>query len=247
MKLTLYHPIKPFFVNQGFGVNGEYYRSHGINIIGHNGLDLRAAHGQEVYAAHDGICYPEVDGTGGEGVVLISDKQYEVGEKVCNIKTIYWHLTKSDAVVKTGQHVKAGDVIGYADSTGLSSGDHLHFGLKPVSPGEPPFSWVTLNPENGYLGAINPTPYLVGEYPKLFLFDMQMGDINEDVRALQKKLQTLGYFPAGHDLTNFYGGVTREAVFAFQKDRIPNLSFLARYLYRGRYCSTQTRAALNRL
>lgn len=158
--MKLEYPIKPFFVQQPFGVNGAYYQAHGINIIGHNGLDLKANHGQEVYASHNGTCYPEVDSTGGNGVVLVSDDTFVYDNKSVNYKTIYWHLTKDDAVVKTSQKVKTGDLIGYADNTGLSTGDHLHFGLKPVlDNGEAPFAWQTLNSTNGYLGAIDPTPY----------------------------------------------------------------------------------------
>lgn len=161
MKLVLKKPISPYEVVQGFGVNGEYYRQHGINIDGHNGLDLRAYHGQPVYAAHDGTCYPEVDDKGGHGVVIISDQKYDYLPGECFFKTIYWHLVDGPSVVQTGQKVKAGDLIGYADNTGLSTGDHLHFGLKPVLKNdEPVFSWTSVNPNNGYLGAINPVPYL---------------------------------------------------------------------------------------
>lgn len=76
MKLILSSPITPFVVMQGFGVNGDYYQAHGINIIGHNGLDLRATHGQPIYASHDGQAYYEIDSDSGHGVVLISKDQY---------------------------------------------------------------------------------------------------------------------------------------------------------------------------
>ena len=66
---------------------------------------------------------------------------------------------QSDAVVKTGQKVVAGDLIGYADSTGLSTGDHLHFGLKPQAWNETDWSWFNVEQGNGYGGAIDPTPY----------------------------------------------------------------------------------------
>ncbi len=55
MKFTISNPITPFVILQPFGVNGDYYQAHGINIKGHNGLDLKADHGQPVYATHDGM------------------------------------------------------------------------------------------------------------------------------------------------------------------------------------------------
>ncbi|MGH7900404.1 MAG: M23 family metallopeptidase, partial [Thermodesulfobacteriota bacterium] len=40
-------------------------------------------------------------------------------------ETLYGHLSK--VMVKDGQEVKAGDEIGYAGSTGRSTGSHLHY------------------------------------------------------------------------------------------------------------------------
>ena len=45
-----------------------------------------------------------------------------------NIQTFYAHLDKT--LVKKGQDVKAGDVIGKMGSTGLSTGPHLHFEIR---------------------------------------------------------------------------------------------------------------------
>lgn len=160
MKLELFWPVKPARINQGFGVNGDWYKSHGINIIGHNGLDLFALHGQPVRAAHDGVVtFSGEDGGGGCGVVIRTNepREYQIGEAY--FKSIYWHLIK-EIQVKTGQQVKVGDIIGLADSTGFSTGDHLHFGLKAQQKGEQDWEWVNLDQANGYLGAIDPTPYL---------------------------------------------------------------------------------------
>ncbi|MBI2485840.1 MAG: M23 family metallopeptidase [Deltaproteobacteria bacterium] len=40
-------------------------------------------------------------------------------------ETLYGHLSK--VKVEDGQEVKAGDKIGYAGSTGRSTGPHLHY------------------------------------------------------------------------------------------------------------------------
>ena len=41
--------------------------------------------------------------------------------------SVYMHMTRY--VVKAGQAVSAGQVIGYVGSTGVSTGNHLHFGI----------------------------------------------------------------------------------------------------------------------
>ena len=68
--------------------------------------------------------------------------------------------------VKPGQLVKAGDIIGYADNTGASTGDHLHFGIKPVYKGEKDWEWWNAEQENGFKGAIDPDPFFNGKFAK---------------------------------------------------------------------------------
>lgn len=215
MKFELFYPVRPYKVNQGFGVNGEYYRKNGINILGHNGQDLRAYHGQAVLASHDGIAYFESDGSGGEGVVLITNESFDYKGGQAWFKTIYWHLAdygkepklKSPVLDYQQKHkgqpmpVKRGDIIGYADNTGLSTGDHLHWGLKAIKPGTPIDTgedaadvgignWVTLDTGNGYLGAINANPYLNGHYADETI--QPVVEANKIIKAVDdlKKIET---------------------------------------------------------
>ena len=64
-----------------------------------------------------------------------------------NYYTLYAHLGYKTVKVKTGDRVKAGDVIGYMGNTGHSNGGHLHFEV--------------------YRGdkLINPTTYLTNDLP----------------------------------------------------------------------------------
>lgn len=163
MKLDLFYPIRPNTETQGFGSNPDYYKSN-YGVAGHNGIDFVAAHGDPVYAAHDGICYPEIDNSGGNGVVIRTQERFEYGALNVFYKSIYWHLVKADSVVHYGQIVKAGDLIGYADNTGKTTGDHLHFGLKPCDWNETEWTWYNTEQSNGYNGAIDPTPYFNGFY-----------------------------------------------------------------------------------
>ncbi len=267
MKFSISYPLRPFVVTQQFGVNGDYYRAHGVNIIGHNGLDLQAYHGQPIYAAHDGVAFYEVDGSAGYGVVLVSQDKWDYLSDAyvhqVSFKTIYWHLCdstlepqfKSPIEGNSGIFLKRGDLIGYADNTGLSTGDHLHFGLKPVlSSDEPPFVWASADYANGYLGAIDPTMYFDGTYvgeantlspvTQVFSRNMSRGDVSCDIQALQTRLQSMGYFPIGQQTTQFYGPITQSAVYAFQLDHV-QMNWVERNIYRGWYCGQKTRAALN--
>lgn len=187
--LRLYKPVKPHIVNQIFGVNRTMYSQFGL--IGHNGIDLFTYHGQPVYAAHDGICYTEIDNNQGHGVTIRTHEQYECAGQLVHFKTIYWHLEKSDAVVKTGQSVKAGDLIGYADNTGFSTGDHLHFGLKPQVWDNSSWGWVNQLQNNGHLGAIDPTPFFTNtfaeHYKIMILLNTTLVGVLEKLLARLKK------------------------------------------------------------
>lgn len=181
----LYQPVEPFFVNQYFGedraclqlkdgktVVGKEnnatcpvgYRSLYHLTQGHNGLDLRGKRWDPVYAAHSGtVTEVETEGPRGLGVGIVSDEERffsEVGKK-SRYKTRYWHLIAVD--VDKWQKVRVGDLIGYVDSTGYSTADHLHFELKPVIvfAKEPLGNKISYrNALSLHLGAINPLPYM---------------------------------------------------------------------------------------
>ena len=53
------------------------------------------------------------------------------------VSTVYKHLKRRSAL-RVGDTVEAGDLVGYVGSTGIASGNHLHFGVllngEPVDP-----------------------------------------------------------------------------------------------------------------
>ena len=59
---------------------------------------------------------------------------------------IYGHMRQ--VVVSKGQKVTKGQVIGYSDNTGNSTGSHLHFEIRPKGGG------------SGEYGSTNPLPYI---------------------------------------------------------------------------------------
>lgn len=256
MKLSLTYPVRNPIITQKFGETAylQYYRDHGINFKGHNGIDFYASHGQPIFATHDGIATFQEDSSGGMGVVLLSDSVYEYGDKYVYFKTIYWHMVDSSKepkykspveghnAITGGLKVKKGDIIGYADSTGLSTGDHLHFGLKPCLPDEPIGTWANILQDNGYMGAIDPMPYFDRH---IFNTDMNFGDQSDGVVELQKYLIMHGFMtpiPSGE--YGYYGNKTKNAVSNFQwyyKVASP----LILYWNKGNFVGSMTRRFLN--
>lgn len=86
----------------------------------HDGLDIGAAPNAPVQAPAQG----RVTATGFDpklGNIVRLDHGY-------GVETLYGHLAK--ALVKEGQRVKRGDVVGLVGSSGLATGPHLHYMVK---------------------------------------------------------------------------------------------------------------------
>jgi hypothetical protein len=267
MKLLL--PVKPYILGQRFGetANNAYYKANGVVFAGHNGLDLYAKHGQPVFASHDGMAYYQTDKKLGHGVVIYSNDTFDYTSSqgipfTARYKTIYWHFANGypSPISTSGTPVKAGDFIGWADSTGLSMGDHLHYGFKPCNIGEPENTWYNLEQNNGYMGCIDPLPYLSTEYAEdlpvkhTFKGSIVIGDEDGEVVYLQRALRQLGLFnnPSNFNtnaITGYYGPITKAAVYEFQKKYVALdwWSKLQVATNRGDAVYSLTRAALNKL
>lgn len=86
----------------------------------HNGVDLACSEGTEIYASRGGVVTVAAYQENGAGNYV----QIDHGD---GYKSIYMHMTHY--IVSPGQYVGAGQCIGYVGSTGLSDGNHLHFGI----------------------------------------------------------------------------------------------------------------------
>jgi murein DD-endopeptidase MepM/ murein hydrolase activator NlpD len=82
----------------------------------HNGIDIPAPRGTQIFAANDGIVILSTSSAGYGNYIVIDHG----GGKT----TMYAHNTTNN--VKVGDNVKRGDVIGTVGSTGWSTGNHLH-------------------------------------------------------------------------------------------------------------------------
>lgn len=103
---------------------------------GHPGVDLRAAEGTPVYAAADGIVRRSYYSTGDASRGLLGYGNRVVIEHPRGYESSYAHLLRR--MVVAGDEIEAGDLIGYAGSTGASTGQHLHWEVRrdgsPIDP-----------------------------------------------------------------------------------------------------------------
>ena len=166
------NPIRPFMVVSGtdnFTCPVGYAKFYPIiELRGHNGIDWACWSGEPVYfnvvsenlEKIKGICYTEIDQDGGKGV----DVEFKDNGNLYKIR--YWHL--KDQLVYDGQEIESGQLIGYADTTGASSGNHLHEGIKPLNK-----DGSNLFSDNGFTGAVNPATYSgITFYPNIFILDI---------------------------------------------------------------------------
>ena len=124
-------PVIGGHITSGFGM-----RRH--PILGysrlHAGIDFGAAYGSPIYAVSDGtVSFAGWHGGHGTYVKLEHGGGFGTG---------YGHMSR--IAVGPGSHVRAGQVIGYVGSTGLSTGPHLHYELYrggvPVDPASVSFT-----------------------------------------------------------------------------------------------------------
>lgn len=85
----------------------------------HNGVDLAAPKGTPIKAAKAGTVVAASYGSSAGYYVQINHGD--------GFQSKYLHMTHY--IVKSGQYVTQGQVIGYVGSTGASTGPHLHFGI----------------------------------------------------------------------------------------------------------------------
>jgi murein DD-endopeptidase MepM/ murein hydrolase activator NlpD len=108
-------------------VEGELSTTFGLNRIingqrrgPHTGIDLRAEEGAPVLACNS-------------GVIVLLDELFFSGKSLIldhgwGLYSMYFHL--SEVLVKEGDRVSTGTLLGRVGSTGRSTGPHLHWGIR---------------------------------------------------------------------------------------------------------------------
>ncbi|MDR1127085.1 MAG: M23 family metallopeptidase [Treponema sp.] len=111
------YPLRYFTVTSDFGIRRNPVTG---NVNNHNGLDLAAPMGTQVFATQDGI----VSETGNDTIY----GNYVVVKHEGNWASLYGHLSRIEVVQSA--RIQAGDPVGRVGSTGQSTGPHLHFELR---------------------------------------------------------------------------------------------------------------------
>ncbi|HQU58195.1 MAG: peptidoglycan DD-metalloendopeptidase family protein [Phaeodactylibacter sp.] len=110
-------PVKFSRISSYYNLN----RFHPIlkRVRPHFGTDYAAPYGTPIYAVGDGVI-EKASYTNGNGnfVKIRHDGTYQ---------TQYLHMQKFGPGIRTGVHVKQGQVIGYVGSSGLATGPHVCF------------------------------------------------------------------------------------------------------------------------
>ncbi len=127
------------YKTQGFGEHPEVYSQFGLK--GHNGLDIGAPKGTPILAVNDGRIEQGSDPKGYGNFIRLYFDEYDC---------IYGHLERFEG---SPRNVKASEIIGYVNSTGFSTGNHLHFGIRRLLNGQ------VVDYTNGYFGYIDPEPF----------------------------------------------------------------------------------------
>jgi murein DD-endopeptidase MepM/ murein hydrolase activator NlpD len=115
--IPAYLPVKDYRYTSGYGYRYDPFNG---GTAMHAGIDMAGAHGEPIYASADGVVL-QAGRSGGYGNLV------ELGHGK-GIDTRYGHL--SAILVKPGDRVRQGQLIGRMGSTGRSTGTHLHFEVR---------------------------------------------------------------------------------------------------------------------
>ena len=129
-------------INQHFGANPQNYSQFGLP--GHEGVDIQAPTGSNIYAVAPGIVTRVRTEAVGHNYGIHVRIHHQDG-----FSTTYAHL--EEAKVSVGKTVDAGTLLGTANDTGNSFGSHLHLTLKRDNHNYRNWPW----------NIFDPTPYLL--------------------------------------------------------------------------------------
>ncbi len=189
--MILYRPLKQSLISQGFGIKntkpemlGKY---QAMGLLAHNGYDFPCPLGEPIlwngYDIEGKVVKLSTEVNEGLGVTVITEDKDGI------FQHIFWHLKEIKCQV--GQILNSGDLIGLADTTGFSTGNHLHWGLKELRKNDLR-QYVVKNPDNGYFGSIDPTTF----FRNIFIGDTLLimeGRLNIIKKILNSLLAKVGY------------------------------------------------------
>lgn len=162
-KALLRTPVDGARLSSGFGM--RHHPILGYTMM-HRGVDFAVPPGTPIMAAGDGtVETASFSGSYGNLVVLRHNGIYE---------TAYAHMSHFARGLKSGQHVRQGDVIGYVGATGRATGPHLHYEVR-----------LQGEPANPMSVKMQPGPLLAGN--ELTTFHRLLDGIDHKLLALRQQ------------------------------------------------------------
>jgi murein DD-endopeptidase MepM/ murein hydrolase activator NlpD len=176
-------PIKPYIVNQAWGVFNAIYQQFGFSW--HNGVDLALAPDRKIFAPFDytvvRVATRENGGWqehgGGIFIGLMSEpidfpaftqttpNGIAVNFAAGTYRVLLDMLHLDHPLVKEGQTGKTGDLVAICDSTGFSTGPHCHTQWRRVLWNGGAITFVDKNEANN---SFDPTPF----YDRFYAHDV---------------------------------------------------------------------------
>ena len=124
----LYCPTIGAYIGDGFGAPRSGHS--------HQGVDLMSVEGRPIYSVETGVVVGEgMQGNGANAITI----QGRSG-------AVWYDGHQSVNLVTTGEHVKAGQLIGRIGDTGAPGAFHLHFEYRPGSPGDAWYHATAVDP-----------------------------------------------------------------------------------------------------
>jgi murein DD-endopeptidase MepM/ murein hydrolase activator NlpD len=115
-KTLMVTPIDGARISSGYGM--RRHPIQGYNRM-HKGLDFAAPTGTPIMAAGNGVVeFAGRKGSYGNYIKLRHSNEFQ---------TVYAHMSRYGAGIRSGVRVTQGQIIGYVGSTGASTGPHLHY------------------------------------------------------------------------------------------------------------------------
>lgn len=145
VSVPLDRPVDSFRYTSPFGERVDPFR--GVSAF-HAGVDLAAPVGTPVKASGDARVSRAGKATGYGNLVVL--------DHGAGIETRYGHLSR--ILVKEGQRIRRGEVIGLVGSTGRSTGSHLHYEVRLAEQAVNPLPFMAPGDERLALNqAVGPT------------------------------------------------------------------------------------------
>lgn len=134
--------INGFPISAGFGAIDHVHKTP------HTGVDVAMPIGTELHAIADGVI-TKVDAVGTTTLGRMVRVKLEDGTDV-----IYGHLSRVN--VKVGDHVDAGELVGFSGNTGRSTGPHVHIQMVADGANIDPVAYVEAAPKpHGIMDRVN--------------------------------------------------------------------------------------------